>query len=68
MINSLEYFTYCFDSEHKASIGEEDDKDRNEEVDNKHVNYIGLVVEAWGQSVVVRSARALDALREVSVS
>lgn len=38
MKNMLINFTYSFDCHYKASIGEENDEDRDEEVDDEHVN------------------------------
>lgn len=60
-------FTYSFDGQYKTSISEENEEDGNEEVDNKHVDDIWLIVEAWSQSVVVGSTGALHALRKVPV-
>lgn len=34
----LKNVTYSFDCHHKASIGEENEEDRDEEVDDEHVN------------------------------
>lgn len=65
MKNMLINFTYSFDCHYKASIGEENEEDRDEEVDNEHVNDKWFIVEAWSQSVVVRSTGALHALRKV---
>ena len=31
-------FSYSFDSQHKASVGEENQEDGNEEVDDEHVD------------------------------
>lgn len=59
--------TYSFDCKHKAPVSEENKEDGNEEMDHKHVDDIGFIVEAWSQSVVVGSAGALHALREISV-
>lgn len=64
---SSENKTYSFDCQHKASISEEDGADWNTEVAAEHVHDVRFIVEARGQSVVVRSTWALQTLRNVPV-
>lgn len=59
---------YLSDFADEAPIGEEDDHDRDDEVDDKHVEDVGLVVVVGVVGVIVRATGALHPLWHVPAS
>lgn len=59
---------YLSDFANEAPVGEENDHDWDDEVDDKHVEDVGLVVVVRVVGVVVRAAGTLHPLRHVSAS
>lgn len=59
---------YLSDFANEAPIGEEDDHDWDDEVDDKHVDDVGLVVVVRVVGVIVGATGALHPLRHVPAS
>lgn len=59
--------SYRFHCDDKASVCEEDNEDRDDEMADKHVDDVGLIVELRVEGVIIRATGALHSLREVSV-